>query len=188
MQDEIDWHAHFYYDETSPTFLRWKHDVINGRGVGYVRLPAGSVAGSKKKKRYAHVMLEMCDYPIHIIIWKLFHGLPNGTVDHIDGDSHNNCITNLRVIPFEVNCRNKKKQVTNSSGVTGVSCTSNGKSGNYYWTAFWKNPTKRLPSQKCFSISKLGLLPAFAAAVKYRKAMIEQLNLQGAGYTERHGT
>jgi hypothetical protein len=30
-------------------------------------------------------------------------------------------------------------------------------------------------------------MPAFKAAVEYRRKMIEELNAQGAGYTEDHG-
>jgi hypothetical protein len=40
---------------------------------------------------------------------------------------------------------------------------------------------------KKFSVKKLGLLPAFKAAVECRRKMIEELNGQGAGYTENHG-
>lgn len=40
---------------------------------------------------------------------------------------------------------------------------------------------------KKFSVLKLGLLPAFRDAVMYRRKMIEELNAQGAGYTENHG-
>lgn len=47
-------------------------------------------------------------------------------IDHIDGDSLNNCITNLRNITTKENNRNKLKAIS-SCGVIGVSLLKNGK-------------------------------------------------------------
>lgn len=183
----MQWLSDFYYDETSPSCLRWARDVSTGRGGRNVRFPAGSVAGSIGGKRYWHVMLNWKDYKVHRIIWEIANGsLGEGDViDHIDGNSKNNRLDNLRKTDMKVNSMNRKKGSNNTSGKTGVSCTSNGE-GTYYWTAFWKDMNMKHKS-KCFSISKLGLLPAFTLACQYREAAIEELNKQGAAYTERHG-
>jgi hypothetical protein len=183
---DVDWSQYFYYDETSPSCLRWKVDVKNGRGMKYTRLPAGSVAGSNGGKRYWHVMFNLKDYAVHRIIWSLLKGNLQGMfIDHIDGNSHNNKISNLRLTTLKTNSRNKKKQNNNSSGVSGVSCISNGK-GSYYWCACWRDLEMK-QRQKCFSIDKLGLMPAFKLAVEFRLKMIKELNEQGADYSERHG-
>jgi hypothetical protein len=184
---DINWSDYFYYDETSPSCLRWKVDVKNGRGLKHTRRQAGDVAGSVGGKRYWHVMFNWKDYAVHRIIWKILKGSLDGMyIDHIDGDSTNNKIENLRLATLKTNSRNKKKQINNSTGVSGVSCISNGK-GVYYWCASWRTLDMK-QAQKCFSIREYGLMPAFKMAVEYRLKMIKELNEQGADYSERHGT
>ena len=41
---------------------------------------------------------------------------------------------------------------------------------------------------RCFTISKYGEQEAFRLAYEWREQKIKELNEQGAGYTERHGT
>ena len=41
-------------------------------------------------------------------------------IDHIDGDVSNDSIDNLRLIPHELNNRNRRKRSDNTSGITGV--------------------------------------------------------------------
>jgi len=55
---------------------------------------------------------------------------------------------------------------------------------NTYVVVTWTEEGKS--QQKTFSVIQLGLLPAFAEAVKYRDYKIQQLNSQGYGYTDRH--
>jgi arabinogalactan endo-1,4-beta-galactosidase len=69
--------------------------------------------------------------------------------------------------------------------VNGVSRCSNG-AGNFYWKACWIDVNGKSRG-KSFSISKCGEEEAFRLACDYRNQMIEQLNAEGAGYTERHG-
>ena len=62
------------------------------------------------------------------IIW-LLHGNQlkvNHVIDHIDGNAVNDSIDNLRLIPYELNNRNRAKRSDNTSGVTGI-CWSKGK-------------------------------------------------------------
>lgn len=44
--NEINWNEWVYYDETSPTFLRWKVDRYSGKGGRIIKPHAGDVAGS----------------------------------------------------------------------------------------------------------------------------------------------
>ena len=65
------------------------------------------------------------------IIW-LLHGNQlkvNHVIDHIDGNAVNDSIDNLRLIPYELNHRNRAKRSDNTSGVTGISW--NKKSSKY---------------------------------------------------------
>lgn len=86
--------------------------------------------------------------------------------------------------------RNTRQSKINQSGVTGVKLQENtDRKGQpyYYYVAFWRN-LDGTESHKCFSVSKIGDSEAFRLACEYRAKMIEELNAQGAGYTERHGT
>jgi hypothetical protein len=60
-------------------------------------------------------------YLAHRVIFCLFYGRwPNFEIDHIDGDSNNNRIENLREVSSSGNSKNMGKMCHNSSGVTGV--------------------------------------------------------------------
>lgn len=95
---------------------------------------------------------------------------------------------NLRWVTLEYQQRNKRLSRKNTSGVTGVSFArgSNPKNTDTYVVAQWRSLEGKQKA-KSFSVRKLGLMPAFKAAVEYRRKMIEELNAQGAGYTENHG-
>ena len=45
---------------------------------------------------------------------------PKGEIDHIDGDSENNSISNLRVVDRKTNCMNTGLQAASVSGFCGV--------------------------------------------------------------------
>lgn len=174
------WSEWVKYDPTSKSFLR----KIKGRGVGS---EVGCICGCQKKGYYYRTNTKGRLTLVHRIVLELFGiEIPEGmVVDHIDGNSLNNEITNLRVIPRPLNNKNFKMYNTNTTGVCGVRLTDCGK-GNYYYSASWSDLDKKYRT-KHFSISKLGIMVAFREAVIYRQKKIEELNLQGAGYSERHG-
>lgn len=172
---DIKWNDYFYYDESSPTFLRHKIKRANVVKDG----PAGHV---RKHDGYVHVNLYKRGYCIHRVIWELFNEplTENEVVDHIDGDKLNNSISNLRKTTELINQKNKRKYSNNSSGVTGVSYNPTG-----YWVAHWReNNSMR---SKYFSIGKLGNEEAFKKACEYRSTKLNELKEQGDEYTDRHG-
>jgi hypothetical protein len=185
--EKINWHDWFYYDETSPTFLRWKVDMQYGKWKQSTNRYAGDVAGTKSKKGAYDVGLFRINRKVHRVIYEMFHGeIAKGLViDHIDGNSLNNEINNLRTVSQYVNSCNCKMSKNNSSGVTGMHLQDN-RDGNIYYVARWTELSGKDKS-KAFSINKLGIMVAFRDAVIHRQKMIEELNSQGAGYTERHG-
>lgn len=181
--EKIDWNEYFCYDETSPSCLRWKVS----RGSNKVR--AGDVAGGCiSSTGYYQCILQGKNYKCHRIIYEMFNNIslkPNEQIDHINRQKTDNRIDNLRVVTSAQNARNRFIQRDNSTGMSGVCETSKGDS--YYYTAHWCDLVGKL-HQKHFSIAKLGREIAFAKAVAYRKKMIAELNEQGAGYSDRHGT
>lgn len=169
----MSWHELFIYDENQPSCLlrRKRNEKVGWFSGGYY-----------------HTEVDNIPYMCHRIIWEMFNGeIPdNMFVDHIDRIKSNNRIDNLRLVTREGNMRNARKSSNNKSGVTGVMLHDDGRSHSY-WKAKWRN-LDGTEGHKFFSIKKLGYEEAFKLACEYRQTMIQCLNSQGAGYTERHGT
>lgn len=80
-----------------------------------------------------------------------------------------------------------RKRLNNTSGAIGVSwegTNSNNTRVSAHWLEYIDG--KKVQKSKSFNVNRLGLLPAFAEAVKYRQAVIVMLNEQGYGYTENN--
>lgn len=183
---------YFYYDETSPSYLRWKvgPTLKDGRAT---KVKAGDKAGvlsGGKEKRCGSwkVKLNYRIYLVHRVIYILTVGdIPEGcVVDHIDGDSSNNQVSNLRVVENKVNSRNQRIYNTNKTGVGGVFMCSGASANCPYYRAVWHDLDGKQRT-KNFAISKYGEEESFRLACEYRVKMIAELNSQGAGYTDRHG-
>lgn len=108
------------------------------------------------------------------------------TVDRID-NTKNYEPGNLRWATMKQQSRNRGKTKCNTSGETGVGFDYSGNPNHTtYVYSTWVN-LDGVSGKKKFSVNKLGLFPAFKAAVEYRRNKIAELNTQGAGYTENHG-
>lgn len=170
----IDWKDYFYYDESSPTFLRHAVNRLNVR--------KDTVAGSTKGKGgYALVKLHHKIYLVHRVIWEMFNNNLSEVdkVDHKDGKILNNSISNLRVVSEEVNQRNRRMPKSNTTGYIGVTYNVSG-----YWQANW-NPESGKMSSKYFSLRNYDYITAKVYAILYRQTMLKQL--VDFGYSERHG-
>lgn len=108
--------------------MNW-NDIFEYRdGVLYWKVSrrcinAGSRAGYVQEDGYTRITFESKQYLQHRIVW-LMHGrtIPEGMeIDHIDHNRQNDRIENLRLVSAVVNCQNKGKYISNTSGVTGVS-------------------------------------------------------------------
>lgn len=89
------WDDYFVYDETVPSCLRWKKS--NNK-----RIIVGTEAGCMcSTNGYYLVGVEGSVYRAHRVIYEMLVE-PIGTgkvIDHIDGDTTNNRINNLRCVP-----------------------------------------------------------------------------------------
>jgi hypothetical protein len=146
------------------------HDPALAKSDGYISFTRGDWRGA-----------------LHRWIWEQLVGpIPAGyEVDHENGIRHDCRLGNLRCIPQKINLRNRKKQSTNSSGVTGVSrvCSNN----YYYWMATWQNPLTGKGDHKYFSIAKMTEAGAQQAAIDHRAMILQDLK-DFHGYTDRHGS
>ena len=180
-----DWKSLFYYDESSPTCLRWAVDVFSGRHYSIRERSVGDVAGSVKcDKKHSSVKAVGKSFLVHRVIWEMFNGeIPEGMfVDHEDRVKVNNKINNLRVVTRAINNRNCYMRKDNTSGISGVSLQGNGN----IWKASWQGLDGKAKT-KGYSILKYGEA-AKEMAIASRNSAISSLNAEGAGYTEHHGT
>ena len=111
LQEEFDYRDGDFY---------WKKKK---RGVK-VGSKAGTINTDKRTgKQYIKVGFKRKFYYIHRLIWA-WHGYflePNQEIDHIDGNSFNNCIENLRAATPKQNQENRKSAQKNSkTDVKGV--------------------------------------------------------------------
>lgn len=187
-----DYSEYFEYDPESPSGLIRVKGVVSGRGRGFEQGklgPCGNKLTRACGKQQWVIGFKGRFTQIHRIIWQLIKGeIPDGfVVDHIDGDSLNNNISNLRIITQDKNSRNARKRKDNSSGVAGVRLHTDKRSSCTYWRSrFHDLDGKHIC--KYFSIERLGDQEAYRLACEWRAEQILLLNAQGAGYTERHGT
>ena len=81
----------------------------------------GAVVGTETGF-YLKVKLDGKLYPLHRLIWLFVYGSdPRGQIDHIDGNSTHNAISNLRDVTPSVNRQNQRRPNSNNkSGFLGV--------------------------------------------------------------------
>lgn len=76
---------------------------------------------TKLKEGYLTGIIHYRKYFAHRVIWAMVTGeWPRDQIDHKDHDRANNRFGNLRESSQSENCRNKSRQHSNKSGVTGV--------------------------------------------------------------------
>jgi hypothetical protein len=109
----------------------------------------------------------------HRAIWLYMTGeLPDREIDHIDLNKTNNRWSNLRLATHGQNSSNRPAQSNNSIGLKGISfwyqrgityvrarATANGKT-----------------NERCFSVAKLGVMEATAAAVSWVRGVRTEIH------------
>lgn len=172
----------YHYSTVSRTGLVFINDYNIPVHAGYAKYDSKS----HKPDSY-RVNVKGTVYQVHRVIWAIVHGSINEDqmIDHIDGNPFNNKLENLRIGTPALNARNTSRYSTNKTGFAGVNPYFKKDSNSMGFVATWVEDGKSCSKQ--FSSLKYGVTGAFNMAVNYRKAMIEKLNEQGYGYTERHG-
>jgi hypothetical protein len=101
------------YDPETGIF-RWK---VNKNSQAM----AGDIAGGITRSRYRQIAIYGRKYYAHRLAWFYVYGSwPSEVVDHIDGDSRNNAISNLRECSQRQNTQNRRPNKTNPLGLLGV--------------------------------------------------------------------
>lgn len=174
---------YFTYDETSKSCLRWKKKTGT-------RSVIGAVAGwftytNGKIPRSCNVKLLNKQIRCSRVIWTIHHGNipPDMIVDHIDGNPHNNRITNLRCISSKENAMNRSAVNYEKELPSGIYFKKGGKKSN-------DSITSRVVSNKIkliisFSIDKYGYEQAVENAKIWRVNKLHELGILN-DYTERH--
>lgn len=191
--DIINWAEFFKYDTNSKSGLKWaidKFDIYGKRRTIRAGSDAGTcVTSTRSNLKYWRVSLPIngnnSTYMVHRII-AVLHGknINSDIIDHINGDSSDNRLENIRVTSQEINSRNCRISTDSPYGIYGVRSQQLG-SLNYFYGDFREDGKSKT---KWFSINVLGVMEAFKQAVIYRQKAIIRLNKQGSGYTDRHSS
>jgi hypothetical protein len=151
---------------TTQTYQRWM-TIYSGKEAG----TTNTIKGIK----YKSCCIGDTKYLIHRIVWAICVGKhPERVIDHIDGDSLNNRIDNLRDVSQTINSRNSKMRSNNTSGVNGVRWDKQRNKWVVYVTSHIDGISKT---------KNLGRFNNFDDALKCRESWEEELG----GFTDRHG-
>jgi hypothetical protein len=135
----------------------------------------GDVAGCRQG-RYMRVGILGLSYPVHRIVWALHYGeFAPQIIDHIDGDSFNNRVENLRLTDVYLNGLNRHRpSPINTYGFKNISLVSalekrlNPPKVYTRWSVALFTQKKR-PLQRKFK--------RLRDAIKYRNKMLKQMGL-----------
>jgi len=105
----------FEISTTSPSGLIWKKPTCTKQKVNQ---PAGHMRNNK----YWYVSFNRQQLLVHRVIYFLYHqtDISNVTIDHIDQNTLNNSINNLRISTHQEQQCNKKGKQNSSSKYKGV--------------------------------------------------------------------
>ena len=81
---------------------------------------AGQSAGHIPPRGYVQVCVDRVTVHRHRLIWFCVHGYWPERLDHIDGDSQHDAISNLRLCTQSQNMQNAARRSNNKSGFKGV--------------------------------------------------------------------
>lgn len=145
--------SYLYYDETSPTFLRWKVDIPSGRYGKIIKIKAGDVAGTIKESGYSETKLLGRLYKNHRLVWVLCtkeNLTSNLVIDHINRQKSDNRISNLRLVSQKVNMDNTSNDGRSNSGIVGVNIIKHAPIVRAYWKSNFITKARGFNFRKLF--------------------------------------
>ena len=95
--------------------LYWRERPVKSR-----KAKGDMEAGTLTTGGYKKITVEQKKYYVHQVIFLMQHGYIPVVVDHIDGDTKNNRLENLRASDKAKNACNSRIRLDNSSGCRGV--------------------------------------------------------------------
>ena len=119
LEDRLD------YDLSTGVF-KWKKNMLNNK------IKKGTIAGCKKKSNdvfYLYIGIDGTQYAANRLAYYMIHKVDPYPLDvhHKDFNTLNNSITNLELLSGADNSSYKQLYINNTSGVSGVRVTSEGK-------------------------------------------------------------
>lgn len=82
---------------------------------------AGSSTDCVCKDGYSYISYKNTSFRVHRLGWALHHGYwPEGVIDHIDRNTSNNAVSNLRHTDKSTNAKNAKLSTRSKTGIMGV--------------------------------------------------------------------
>jgi len=101
----------FDYDAQNGRFI-WKEPLRNIKKV------AGDIVGGQGHQRYASVFVLNHRFKVHRLIWLWHYGIyPSGDIDHVNGNTTDNRIENLRIATSAQNAANRLRKSKHGTGV-----------------------------------------------------------------------
>lgn len=167
----------FYYDESSPSFLRRKIDVISSSGR-VARYKDGEVGWKAPKGWYTEV--DGVSFAIHRIVYLLHTGSIdlNLPIDHINGNCWDNRIENLRQVTNSVNGKNRI--IRNKTEASFIHFKESKRHGIERDSYFIKFDLKGKRVTVNFTVSEYGSKEAaFEACKEYKESIRDVLLLIG---------
>lgn len=106
---------HLHYDPNVGVFTWVK------KTSPFSKIKIGCFAGHKQTNGYVRIKIFNFKFLAHHLAWMYVYGkFPETNVDHINGNTFDNSILNLRLSTFSENQQNRKLSRVNKSGYTGV--------------------------------------------------------------------
>lgn len=151
------------YDSGAPSGLKW----LKSKG----KIKEGTTCGVLRENRYSFSLLNN-RYICSRVVWLLHTKILNNeyVIDHIDGNSLNNKIENLREISYKANSNNTSKHRINLHTLGVTEYKTKDKNGNVTFHCYGSYyDDMGIEHRKSFSFLKYGKEEAIRLAIKFRK-------------------